>query len=94
MRPEKIANARSSSIQNPSPGREELTMSKIEDDELQDLPIARAARTAAKELKSTTKELESILNEQKQSQPGHVVLKEALLEKQAELLRLLQWMTH
>ncbi|HXN09113.1 MAG TPA: hypothetical protein VN860_05590 [Candidatus Acidoferrales bacterium] len=62
-------------------------MSKIEDDELQDLLIARAARTAAKEL-------ESILNEQKQSQPGHVLLKKALLEKQAELLRLLQWMTH
>ena len=56
---------------------------KIEDDELQDLLIARAARTAPKEL-------ESILNEQqKQSQPGH-----ALLEKQAQLLRLLQWMTH
>ncbi len=38
-------------------------MSKIEDDELQDLLIARAARTTAKELESTTKELESILNE-------------------------------
>jgi len=68
---------------------------KIEDDELQDLLIARAARTAAKELESTAKELESILNEQqKQSQPGHALLEKALLEKQAKLLRLLQWMTH
>ena len=48
-------------------------MSKIEDDELQDLLIARAARTAAKELESTTKELESIL-QQKQSEPGHSLL--------------------
>jgi hypothetical protein len=63
-------------------------MSKIEDDDLQNLLIARAARTAAKEL-------ESILNEQqKQSQPGQAMLEKALLEKQAQLLRLLQWMTH
>ena len=48
-------------------------MSKIEDDELQDLLIAREARTAAKELESTAKELESILEQQKQSQPGHAL---------------------
>jgi len=68
-------------------------MSKIEDDELQNLLIAQASRTAAKELESTTKELESIL-QQKQSEPGHALLEKALLEKQAELLRLLQWWTH
>ena len=66
---------------------------KIDDNELQDLLIARASRTAAKELESTTKELESIL-QQKQSEPGHALLEKALLEKQAELLRLLQWWTH
>ena len=55
-------------------------MSKIEDDELQDLLIARAARTAAKELESTAKELESTTKElesilqQKQSEPGHSLL--------------------
>jgi hypothetical protein len=68
----------------PDLGSRRYRMSKIEDDELQDLLIVRASRTAAKELESTTKELESIL-QQKRSEPGHSLLKKALLEKQGEL---------